>query len=243
VAVAICAVVYGALVLGLATALSRAGLILGLVAGAASLAMIWPSGFMRSQTQLTKSLVMAGLCAVVLSQIALLVALGERGTLGDATRLQMARITLRAALDYFPIGSGFGTFVPVFGMFQGPESAFSSYVNHAHDDWLELWLEGGVPAAALMLAFLAWSIMALRPIWRPAGERALTALLFPRAASIVVALLLAHSFVDYPLRTIAMACVFALACGLLIAPIEAADLEESSTSPRTPRTRAEPASG
>ncbi len=218
VAVAMGGVAYCAMVIGLAAAQSRAGLILGLVAGAASLAMIWPRGLTRSRTLPMRVLAVGGLSILVLSQIVLVLALGERATLGDATRLQMARITFEAALAYFPLGSGFGTFVPVFGMFQGPASAFMNYVNHAHDDWLELWLEGGVPAALLMLAFLAWYVSALRPIWRRNSEEPLQALLFRRSGSIVIALLLLHSLVDYPLRTIAMACVFALACGLVTAP-------------------------
>jgi hypothetical protein len=37
-------------------------------------------------------------------------------------------------------------------------------------------------------------------------------------AAVIVALLLAHSAVDYPLRTAALAVVFAFGCGLLTAP-------------------------
>jgi hypothetical protein len=38
------------------------------------------------------------------------------------------------------------------------------------------------------------------------------------AASLVIGLLLAHSLVDYPLRTTAMSVIFGLACGILAAP-------------------------
>ena len=47
----------------------------------------------------------------------------------------------------------------------------------------------------------------------PQAERTLT-----RAAGLVVLLLIAHSFVDYPLRTNAMLGVFAFACALLVDP-------------------------
>jgi hypothetical protein len=46
--------------------------------------------------------------------------------------------------------------------------------------------------------------------------------LLPLAATIVVGLLLAHSFADYPLRTAAMMGVFAFACALLIEPVAGA---------------------
>ena len=40
-----------------------------------------------------------------------------------------------------------------------------------------------------------------------------------RAGTLVVALIVAHSFVDYPLRTGAMMAILAFACGLLVAPL------------------------
>ena len=42
-----------------------------------------------------------------------------------------------------------------------------------------------------------------------------------RAATLVVALILAHSLVDYPLRTGAIMAILAFACGLLVAPLAA----------------------
>ena len=37
-----------------------------------------------------------------------------------------------------------------------PATIERTYVNHAHNDYLELALEGGIPAIVLMLLFLAW---------------------------------------------------------------------------------------
>ena len=98
-----------------------------------------------------------------------------------------------------------------------PIGAISNvYLNHAHDDLLELWLETGVLGMALLGIFLIWWIWVTIGLWRPGrypfgdGVRA--------AASLVIGLLLAHSLVDYPLRTTAMAVVFGLACGILAAP-------------------------
>jgi O-antigen ligase len=59
------------------------------------------------------------------------------------------------------IGWGLGTYVPVYPRFARYDDG--TYVNHAHNDWLEWWAEGGVFFAALMLVVFVWT---LRPAWR-----------------------------------------------------------------------------
>jgi hypothetical protein len=44
-----------------------------------------------------------------------------------------------------------------------------------------------------------------------------------RAATVVIGLLLAHSFVDYPMRTEAIMAVFAVSCALLMEPLRPAE--------------------
>jgi O-antigen ligase len=117
-----------------------------------------------------------------------------------------------------PFGAGMGTFVPVYGMFEKPQDLFAhAYINHAHDDILELWLETGIFGIALMGAFAAWFVSRAIKIWRYAAvgvnefDRALA-----RAATIAVALIVTHSFLDYPLRTAAMTAILAFACGLMV---------------------------
>ena len=67
-------------------------------------------------------------------------------------------------------------------------------------------------------------------IWRSAPARGASELdwTLARAATIVVALLVAHSFVDYPLRTGAMMAVMAFACALLIEPPLGAETQRST---------------
>src|SRR5690606_465747 len=61
--------------------------------------------------------------------------------------------------------------------------------------------------------------------------------LLARAATIALGLLVAHSVVDYPLRTGAMAAVFAFACGLLVTPPRAARHPAAASSPALARSR------
>jgi O-antigen ligase len=136
--------------------------------------------------------------------------------LGAETRLQVAPDIARAALTYAPFGSGLGSFDPVYRTVEPISAASTTFLNHAHDDYLEMWLEAGVPGALLLLAFLAWFARAAWGAW--ARERRQIGAGLARAGSVVVGLLLLHSIVDYPLRTTALAVVFALACGVLIPP-------------------------
>jgi hypothetical protein len=139
----------------------------------------------------------------------------------EGARLPFARNTVEAALAYMPFGSGLGTFVPVYAMFEKPEDTMAYiYANHAHNDVLELWLNTGVVGLALVGMFVVWLALRSVEIWRsppPEGANELDWTLV-RAANIAVALLVAHSFVDYPLRTGAMMAVMAFACALLIEP-------------------------
>ena len=54
----------------------------------------------------------------------------------------------------------------------------------------------------------------MRAVFRPANNDPNLA----RAAVLVVIIMVVHSIVDYPLRTAALAAVFAFACALLIPP-------------------------
>jgi O-antigen ligase len=62
------------------------------------------------------------------------------------------------------IGWGLQTYVPVYRMFARYDDG--TYVNHAHNDWLEWAAEGGIPFAAMMLAVLVWSVRpAMESVW------------------------------------------------------------------------------
>jgi O-antigen ligase len=213
-------------VAGVAMTQSRAGALLLGVALLGGVAMAWRAGLAPKREQGGRGrLVLAG--GVLLLALAALSApvffagtfdRFEGGFTGDL-RLQAARVAAGAAWTYAPFGSGLGSFVPVYMMHETPTAMQNTYVNHAHDDWLELLVEAGLLAVAVMVAFLLWFARLALRAWRrhrtsqsPAGG------VGARAASLVIGLLLAHSLVDYPLRSAAMMCVFALACGLMLAP-------------------------
>jgi hypothetical protein len=70
-----------------------------------------------------------------------------------------------------------------------------------------------VPGLALLLLFLIWWARRTAAIWR-----AEEADYYARAATVATAAIMAHSLVDYPLRTAAISILFAIACALMAEP-------------------------
>jgi O-antigen ligase len=204
-----------------AMARSRAGMILTMVSLVGVYGLVLTDRRRRtlSATPLNFLFAAAGMAFILVVQFALYRVLARFNTDPlDDLRLQFARTTIEAAWAYMPFGAGMGTFVPVYGMFEKPQDLFAhAYINHAHDDILELWLETGIFGIALMAAFAAWFVSRTAKIWRHGSvganefDRSLA-----RAATIAVALIITHSFLDYPLRTAAMTAILAFACGLMV---------------------------
>ena len=135
-------------------------------------------------------------------------------------RLIIATHTLEAIKAYFPFGTGVGTFKDVYPLRELPAELLSYiYVNHAHDDFLELFLESGVAGVALLVCCLAWLAVRGRDIWRKRLRGgAPIDLLLRRASLFALVLLLLHSTIDYPLRTSAIMVLTAICCALLTRP-------------------------
>ncbi len=210
-----CILIYGILVLGLAVAGSRAGIILAMLAMFGAALLAWERSPSKSSGMASKAIIYGGVIGMIV-----IIEFGLIGILRiveqdliDLKRLEIARTSLTIAADMSPFGSGLGTFVPVYGMYETPQTVGVGLVNYAHNDWLQLWLEGGVGAAFLLGLFVVWYFARTFHVWRRGGNGIDD--LLPRAASLAVALLMVHSFVDYPLRSTALMCVFALACGLM----------------------------
>jgi O-antigen ligase len=126
------------------------------------------------------------------------------------SREVMLRTTSHAIADFMPLGSGLGSFRNVYDLYEDAAEVTDTYVVHAHNDYAELALETGLPGIVLVLLFLAWWVAAVRRVWRSAEAGP-----FARAASIASAAILAHSLVDFPLRTAAISACFGMCLALL----------------------------
>jgi len=206
---------------------SRAGMILMIVSLVGIYALVFSDRRHKfTATPINFLFVAAGTAILLAVQFGLYRAL-QRLSIGplEDSRVQFVRTTLDAVRAYLPFGSGLGTFVPVYEMFEKIDDLFAyRYLNHAHNDIVEFMLEAGVFAIALLGGFVAWLVSRAVKIWLrgAVGARELDRLL-ARAAIIAIALVLAHSVVDYPLRTAAMMGVFVFACALSIEPLTVND--------------------
>lgn len=208
---------------GIALARSRAGILLLLLALAgvvvmAPLILAVLRGRASAPRQV-RSLVLAVLVGVVLlvGQLGADRFLGRfGGGLVDQLRTVLNELTLQAGLDALPFGTGLGTFTAVFPVYENAATLGPQYINRAHDDWVEFFLETGLAGALLVALFLAWFAERVYRLWiaaEGAGEMRLRVL--QQCASLAVLLLMAHSFVDYPLRTATMFAYFAACCALM----------------------------
>lgn len=111
-----------------------------------------------------------------------------------------------------PFGSGLGTFDEIFRSREKVEGLQSAYLNHAHNDLLEIWLETGLPGVILAGLFVVWFCRRSWDAWRTPGLEGTLAC----AGSVMVGAMLLHSLVDYPLRTGAMSALLGFACALLL---------------------------
>jgi O-antigen ligase len=130
---------------------------------------------------------------------------------GDAvSRYTTFTTSFEAVKDHFPFGSGVGTFQPIYRLYEDSDRVTTTYINHVHSDWIEIVLETGLFGVAVLLLFLVWWGRRMIAIWRaPEPDY------FARAATIASAAILAHSLVDYPLRTVAIGAIFAICCALM----------------------------
>lgn len=127
-------------------------------------------------------------------------------------RLEIWRDGWFATQRAWPLGIGLGGVQPALIAVERLEILDSQIPNRMHNDYLELALEAGLvglailAAIAVLLARLAWQAWRDRP-----EQRHLTA-----CGLTILAVAAAHSFVDYPLRSMALACLIGTGAGLLV---------------------------
>ena len=142
--------------------------------------------------------------------------LGERFASAGAatsisTRHEMRVNSIDAIGMFGAAGSGLGTFRPVYSLFENPDMIERTYVNHAHNDYLEVAVELGLVGVLLILLFWAWWVAASRQLLKsPAFDQ------YARAGMVASAAVMIHSAVDFPLRTASISGLFAMALALML---------------------------
>lgn len=207
---------------------SRAGAIFSVVALVGGMAML-----PFDRIGLKRKYVLGGAAAATLAMVAGLGLVLSGRVLSGRFRIDegaQERVNLLPQFghvihDFFPFGSGLGSFEPVFKTYEKTESLNFGYWNQAHHDYAQVAIEAGLFGMALIVAFLIWYGVRVVGIWYR-GDESSRVRRQQATAALFIAMMLLHSGGDYPMRTGAIAAVF----GFLAAFITVS--QESQTARR-----------
>ncbi|MDF8334987.1 O-antigen ligase family protein [Novosphingobium cyanobacteriorum] len=131
-------------------------------------------------------------------------------TEGEA-RWEIWRNSLEAAKMFLPWGSGSGTFTQAYMITEPLKSMRFSYINAAHNEYLQFFLENGYIfiAQLMILALIFLKIIARRDTSR---QVLLLAVCF---SAIIV-----HSLDDYPFRVLALNIPFSILVGCILGKLD-----------------------
>ncbi len=222
---AICALLLLAIVL----TRSRTAFVLAAIPIALGLARaFWASRENRGESRGRRgSLAVFGSIFLALAALASVVAVApgrigdtlERFEATDDARVYIWEDAAYSAQRYWPIGAGMGTFDEVFQVDESLEFLTKRRAGRAHNDYIELAIEAGVPGLAiatgwlLLVGWLSWKAGRSQFRWPAWG-----------CGAILLAIAL-QSITDYPLRNQTMLAVAAFALLLLARVASARDRE------------------
>jgi O-antigen ligase len=169
---------------------SRAGMAIATMLAVISLLWFWP----RTQSPIRKLAVLA-VGILIIAGIAW--RFGFDSSIQNDLRSVFYATTWRAIRDHWLAGTGLGTFTLIYPSYERTGQIVSVYANHAHDEYLELWLETGL--AGLVLVGIFCCLVA-----RHFSRSGLA-----EASFIAIVAIMLHSLVDYPMRTFGLTIPFA----------------------------------
>jgi O-antigen ligase len=131
---------------------------------------------------------------------------------GEDARTDFWAVSIDLFWKYFPWGSGSGSFVEAYQIVEPTRLLDATYLNRAHNDWVETAVTFGLPGVlTLAVALVTFGMRSYR-LWRGKDGRN-RSVAFGRLASVMIAMIAIASTSDYPLRTPIMMGLFAI-CAL-----------------------------
>ncbi|WP_053553887.1 O-antigen ligase family protein [Sphingopyxis sp. 113P3] len=197
---------------------SRAGLLAGGVAFAIGYAMILPAWRSRPAAaqhragggnRLASQWLIYAPPVLLAALLATILFLADRTTslsrvtdnrVADDLRILAWPSVQQMIETYWLVGGGFGSFPSIYQIFETDALLQPAYFNHAHNDWAEMLITGGLPFAVIVLCGLAWFG---RAVWRIGFQRLVKGYRGDYRLPVLAtaAILAGASAVDYPLRT------------------------------------------
>lgn len=189
---------------------SRAGLLLGLLSMlAAAILYRKPQGEQskkRKTAKFNQQYLLVAFGGIALAGVTILMSRAEAlqrlmtSDQSEDMRWQIWERVLALGQDFFPFGSGAGSASPAYQVGQPVQTLVGNYVNQAHNDWIDVYMTGGLLAMAIivacLLAFLKMAIAVSAKASEPRRGDTIA-----RLGVALLALLGAASAIDYPLRT------------------------------------------
>jgi O-antigen ligase len=157
--------------------------------------------------------VLGGIAAVQLSNNAALARVAARFDSRQELRPDLWRDAAHVAREHLPFGVGMGNLVPAMVAAERLEIVRPTMPNRAHNELLELAVEGGIFALGLAATGLGLLARSARRAWADPPEQARGLVVFGIGGLV---LLLLHSLVDYPFRSMALACLGAACAGMFL---------------------------
>lgn len=120
----------------------------------------------------------------------------ESGPIDDA-RYRLLGPLIGMIRDFWPVGSGFGSFDPVYRGSEPFENLALTVMNQAHNDFLQVVMEAGLPGLLLLIVFAFWWGWTSFRLWRREDSDSTT---LGRLGSVILLLIMLASVIDYPVR-------------------------------------------
>ena len=186
---------------------SRTGMVLGAIAlPLGLLAVRHRIGSELRRLPKPVSLTLIAVCGLLLvAMIVLSISLGRAASVdrifaldpGDDLRRQALPTVWEMTKLYFPVGSGLGTFDPVYRIHESDSLLGFQYFNRAHSDLLEVVLDAGLPGLLLLVSAIGWWMWKSGQVWFSRNAQGV----LPRLGSSILLLIMLASITDYPART------------------------------------------
>lgn len=202
---------------------SRAGLLLGLMGMLLASLRLFP---LHRKKVLLGAVLAAGLAIALASFVPAIQDIVDRfGRTSEDVRFDILDQGVPLIEQYGALGSGLGSFVSVYAPTEKLAWVNPYYVNHLHNDWLQLIIEGGAPGVIILLLMLAALALAARTLWftaAPARNRLVVFMgderSFAWAGFVIIAMFAAHSIGDYPMRRVGTLTLLVIALALVFRP-------------------------
>jgi O-antigen ligase/polysaccharide polymerase Wzy-like membrane protein len=200
---------------------SRAGLLLVALAVAVSAVI----GLGRASARLLTGVLLAvAVVAFVLAEVSPAgnnLPVGQSFLFSSDRRYAILPDVLFTLKQFWPVGSGLGTFAQVFAVNENLDIAGAEFVNHAHNDLLELLIETGLAGLVWLVVAVAAIIVRVTLVQLRDSIGGSSQAAIAWTGLFILILLGLHSLADYPLRTQAIAALAGIAAGLVFAPATA----------------------